>query len=58
VRATSERGVLVEDAATHWAHPADAPPSLVLGYGELSEPTIQRAITVLAGAIAATSPRA
>ena len=62
VRTTSERGVLVEDAAVHWADPAHAPPSLVLGYGELGEPTIQRAITVLAAAIAAsralTRPRA
>ncbi len=58
----SGQGVLVDDAAAHWADPAQAPPSLVLGYGQLSEPTIQRAIAVLAAAIAAsrrvTSPRA
>ena len=30
--AAFERGVLVEDAAWHWARPGDAPPSIVLGY--------------------------
>jgi GntR family transcriptional regulator / MocR family aminotransferase len=50
----AEHGVLVDDAAAHWADPTRAPPSLVLGYGQLSEPTIQRAIAVLATAMAAS----
>jgi GntR family transcriptional regulator / MocR family aminotransferase len=45
------RGVLIEEAARHWADPAQAPPSLVLGYGPLSEPAIRRGIRVLAEAI-------
>jgi GntR family transcriptional regulator / MocR family aminotransferase len=50
-RAAEARGVLVEEAARHWADPALAPPSLVLGYGPLSEPAIRRGIRVLAEAI-------
>jgi GntR family transcriptional regulator/MocR family aminotransferase len=49
----AERGVLVEEAAQHWADPAQAPPSLILGYGPLSEPAIRRAISMLAGAMGA-----
>lgn len=49
--AAAASGVLVEEAARHWADPAQAPPSLVLGYGPLSEPAIRRGIGVLAGAI-------
>ena len=47
-QAAADRGVLVEEAARHWADPAQAPPSLVLGYGPLSEPAIRRGIGVLA----------
>ena len=50
-RTAAARGLLVEEAARHWADPAQAPPSLVLGYGQLSEPAIRRGIGVLAGAI-------
>lgn len=50
-QAAAERGVLVEEAARHWADPAQAPPSLVLGYGPLSEPAIRRAVTILAAAM-------
>jgi GntR family transcriptional regulator / MocR family aminotransferase len=32
------RGMLLEDAAAHWAKPAHAAPALVLGYGTLPEP--------------------
>jgi GntR family transcriptional regulator/MocR family aminotransferase len=46
-----ERGALVEDAAWHWARPGDAPPSIVLGYGSLTEPLIRRGITILAEAM-------
>ena len=52
-RIAEERGVLIEEAARHWAAPAHAPPSLVLGYGPLSEPAIRRGIGVLAGALRA-----
>ena len=50
-RAAADRGVLVEEAARHWADPSQAPPSLVLGYGPLSEPAIRRGIGVLADLI-------
>jgi GntR family transcriptional regulator/MocR family aminotransferase len=33
-----QRGMLLEDAAMHWADPAHAAPALVLGYGTLPEP--------------------
>src|SRR3954469_3676553 len=46
-----ERGVLVEDAAWHWARPGDAPPSIVLGYGSLGEATIRRGIELIAAAM-------
>jgi GntR family transcriptional regulator/MocR family aminotransferase len=52
-RTAAARGVLVEEAARHWADPAQAPPSLVLGYGQISEPAIRRGIAILAGAISA-----
>jgi GntR family transcriptional regulator/MocR family aminotransferase len=51
VRAAYEHGVLVEDAAWHWAQPRDAPPSLVLGYGSLGEAAIRRGIATLAEAM-------
>jgi GntR family transcriptional regulator/MocR family aminotransferase len=39
--------VLVEDAAWHWHDPAQAPPALIIGYGQLSVPALIRALTVL-----------
>jgi GntR family transcriptional regulator/MocR family aminotransferase len=45
--AAFRRGVLVEDAAWHWHDPAQAPPALIIGYGQLSVPTLLRALTVL-----------
>jgi GntR family transcriptional regulator / MocR family aminotransferase len=45
-----DRGVLVEDGAWHWAQPENAPPSIVLGYGSLSEAVIRRGIAILADA--------
>jgi hypothetical protein len=42
--------VLVEDGAWHWAQPEKAPPSIVLGYGSLSEAVIHLGIAILAGA--------
>jgi GntR family transcriptional regulator / MocR family aminotransferase len=50
-RAAYERGVLVEDAAWHWARPEEAPPSIVLGYGTLVEPAIRQGIGVLVEAL-------
>ena len=38
--AAYRRGVLLEDAAVHWASPANTPPALVLGYGTLADPTV------------------
>src|SRR5438046_2222482 len=49
--AAYQRGVLVEDGAWHWARPGQAPPSIVLGYGSTSEPTIWRGIEILAEAL-------
>jgi GntR family transcriptional regulator/MocR family aminotransferase len=49
--AASERGVLVEDGAWHWAHPSEAPPSIVLGYGGVAEPAIKRGIAILGRAM-------
>ena len=55
--AAHERGVLVEDAAWHWARREDAPPSIVLGYGSLAEPMVRKAIAIIAEAIAAVAHR-
>jgi GntR family transcriptional regulator / MocR family aminotransferase len=51
-RAALARGVLVEDAALHWADPADAPPAIVLGYGSLPESAAAHAVGLLAAALA------
>lgn len=51
--AAYERGVLVEDGAWHWADPEQAPPSIVLGYGSVSESQIRRGVAALADALAA-----
>ena len=42
-----DQGVFVEGAAWHWADPPAAPPSLVLGYGSLTETEIHRGLAVL-----------
>jgi GntR family transcriptional regulator / MocR family aminotransferase len=52
--AARRRGVLVEDAAWHWARPEEAPPSLVLGYGTLAEGGVRHAIGLVAEAMAAS----
>jgi GntR family transcriptional regulator/MocR family aminotransferase len=51
--AAYERGVLVEDGAWHWASPQDAPPSIVLGYGAVTEQMITRGVRKLAEALRA-----
>jgi GntR family transcriptional regulator/MocR family aminotransferase len=50
VSAAMARGVLVEGAAWHWADPGAAPPALVLGYGALAEPAIERGVAALGDA--------
>lgn len=55
-RAAYERGVLLELGAWHWAAPEHAPPSVVLGYGSVAEPTVRRAIAVIADAMRLTEP--
>jgi GntR family transcriptional regulator/MocR family aminotransferase len=49
--AARERGVLIEDGSWHWASPDEAPPTVVLGYGATPEPTIRRAIALVAEAL-------
>jgi GntR family transcriptional regulator/MocR family aminotransferase len=51
-RAAYRRGVLIEDAAQHWADPAGAAPAFVVGYGSLPEPGIAAALTILRDAVA------
>ena len=51
VAAAYRRGVLLEDAAMHWANPADAAPALVLGYGTLDEATVRPSIATMAEAV-------
>jgi GntR family transcriptional regulator/MocR family aminotransferase len=47
-----DSGVLVEGGAWHWADHASAPPSLVIGYGAMSESRIRRGLSVLGGLLA------
>jgi GntR family transcriptional regulator/MocR family aminotransferase len=49
------RGVLVEDGSWHWASPEHAPPSIMIGYGSMTKPSIRQAISILADAMSATS---
>jgi GntR family transcriptional regulator / MocR family aminotransferase len=53
VDAARGKGVLVEGGAWHWADSASAPPSLVIGYGSVSEPAIRRGLSVLGAALTA-----
>lgn len=57
VVAAHRRGVLLEDAAWHWARPGEAHPSIVLGYGAAAEPTIRRGVGMLAAAVAEVGRR-
>ena len=52
-----DRGVLLEEGGRHWQRP-DPPPSLVLGYGRSSPPTLRRGIKVLADALGQLGPAA
>jgi DNA-binding transcriptional MocR family regulator len=45
------RGVLVEDGSWHWASPEHAPPSIMIGYGSMTRPSIRQAISILADAM-------
>jgi GntR family transcriptional regulator / MocR family aminotransferase len=58
VRATRQRGVLVEGTARHWADPATAPPALVLGYGAAGETAIEQGVAALGDAYAAVATAA
>jgi GntR family transcriptional regulator/MocR family aminotransferase len=49
--AAYDRGALIEDGAWHWANRAQAPPSIVLGYGAVTEPLIRRAVGIIAAAL-------
>jgi GntR family transcriptional regulator / MocR family aminotransferase len=53
-RGARERGLLVEDAAWHWADPRDAPPAIVFGYGTLVDSVARRAVASLAAAVRAS----
>ena len=55
-RAARARGLLVEDAAWHWADPSQAPPALVFGYGTLVDSAARRAVADLAAAVRASRP--
>jgi GntR family transcriptional regulator/MocR family aminotransferase len=57
VSAAREKGVLVEGGSWHWADPAWAPPSLVIGYGSMGEEAIRRGIALLGSADGAASVR-
>jgi GntR family transcriptional regulator/MocR family aminotransferase len=50
--AAYERGVMIEPGGWHWARPAQAPPSIVLGYGGQPEPALRRGIATIAEALA------
>ena len=50
-RAVYERGVLIEDAAPHWADASRARPAIVLGYGSVQETSIAGALRVLGDAL-------
>ncbi len=52
------KGLLIEDAAPHWAHPQNAGPAIVIGYGSQSEASFQGALTILAQVLSAQAPRA
>jgi GntR family transcriptional regulator/MocR family aminotransferase len=54
VVAALRRGVLLEDAAPHWADPAHAAPGLVLGYGTLPQHAAVPAIAALRDALTDT----
>ncbi len=51
VAAAYASGVLVEDGAWHWACPDEAPPSIVLGYGAVTESAIRRGVAILGAAL-------
>ncbi|HYI38266.1 MAG TPA: PLP-dependent aminotransferase family protein [Thermoleophilaceae bacterium] len=52
-QAALARGLMVENGAWHWADPATAPPSLVLGYSAAPEAAIRRGVAVLGQALEA-----
>jgi GntR family transcriptional regulator/MocR family aminotransferase len=49
VAAAAAHGLMLENAAVHWADPATAPPALLVGYGAIREDAIARGIASLRG---------
>jgi GntR family transcriptional regulator / MocR family aminotransferase len=47
IHAAGRLDVIVERASWHWSKPAEAAPALVLGYGALSESSIEKGIETL-----------
>jgi GntR family transcriptional regulator/MocR family aminotransferase len=50
--AAAVHGILLEDAAGHWADADAAPPALLIGYGSLRESDLARGIEAMRGLIA------
>jgi GntR family transcriptional regulator/MocR family aminotransferase len=55
--AAAARGLLIEDAAQHWARPQNAAPAIVFGYGSQSQASFQGALTILAQVLSGQAPR-
>jgi len=47
--AAARRGIMLEQAAWHWADPVTAPPALLIGYGSVRESDLARGIESLGG---------
>ena len=54
MRAAQSRGVGLDSLAAHSARPGR--PGVILGYGRIAEPAIDRGVRALAAAIGAVTP--
>ena len=45
--AAATRGIMPENAVSHWAGPGTAPPALLIGYGSVRECDLARGIESL-----------